>query len=375
MDRLAPQADDRVASHRVGDNAIHHQCVAAGDVSRDGHSAPTAGKRCQWSVRQWSVADAASPRAFTLAELLVSMGVLVLLVLLFTQLLNSAATVITLGHKQMDSDSQAREVLDRMAIDLAQMVKRSDVDYYLKASGIASDCGACGNQFGNDQAAFYSMVAGYYPTVPAPPPGYTDKSPVSLLSYRINPNSTFSSYNRIERLGKGLAWNGFSPDWTPVVFLPQTIIGNWGTGPNSALFPSSEVSSQYEVIGPQVFRFEYYYLLKTGSFSATPWDTTAGHTNVSGMRDVSAIIADIAVIDPRSKALLDTVDPTGVKLARLNGADGQPPVLVDYDASTMTNPGQLLAAWRTAIDANSISLPAPAISGIRVYERYFYLGQ
>jgi hypothetical protein len=50
-------------------------------------------------------------------------------------------------------------------------------------------------------------------------------------------------------------------------------------------------------------------------------------------------------------------------------------VLVDYDASTMTNPGQLLAAWRTAIDANSISLPAPAISGIRLYERYFYLSQ
>ena len=38
--------------------------------------------------------------AFTLAELLVSMGVLVLLVLLFTQLLNSAASIITLGHNK-----------------------------------------------------------------------------------------------------------------------------------------------------------------------------------------------------------------------------------------------------------------------------------
>ncbi len=34
--------------------------------------------------------------AFTLTELLISMGVLVLLVLLFTQLLNSAATTTTL---------------------------------------------------------------------------------------------------------------------------------------------------------------------------------------------------------------------------------------------------------------------------------------
>src|SRR5438128_8758654 len=75
---------------------------------------------------------------FTLAELVVSVGVLVLLVFLATQLLKSAATVTTLGHKQMDADSQSRQLLDRMAIDFAQMVKRSDVDYYLKSSWFAS---------------------------------------------------------------------------------------------------------------------------------------------------------------------------------------------------------------------------------------------
>src|SRR6266480_281067 len=73
---------------------------------------------------------------FTLAELLVSVGVLVLLVVLATQLLNSAATITVLGHKQMDADSQARQILDRMAIDFAQMVKRSDVDYFLKSSAV-----------------------------------------------------------------------------------------------------------------------------------------------------------------------------------------------------------------------------------------------
>src|SRR5436190_10999833 len=72
--------------------------------------------------------------AFTLAELLVTVGVIVIIVLLASQLLKSAATVTTLGHKRMDNDSQARQLLDRMAIDFAQMVKRSDVDYYLKSS-------------------------------------------------------------------------------------------------------------------------------------------------------------------------------------------------------------------------------------------------
>src|SRR6266481_4928416 len=90
-------------------------------------------------------------RGFTLAELLVTVGVLSLLVLLFTQLLNSAATVMTLGHKQMDADSQARQLLDRMAIDVAQVVKRPDVDYYLKSTSIGTpDCTTCAAQAGND---------------------------------------------------------------------------------------------------------------------------------------------------------------------------------------------------------------------------------
>src|SRR6266481_9827256 len=41
---------------------------------------------------------------FTLAELLVTVGVLALLVFLAAQLLITAATVTTLGHKQMDAD-------------------------------------------------------------------------------------------------------------------------------------------------------------------------------------------------------------------------------------------------------------------------------
>src|SRR6266550_2242224 len=148
--------------------------------------------------------------AFTLVELLVATGVLVLLVLLATQLLNTAATVTTLGHKQMDADGQARQLLDRMAIDFAQMVKRSDVDYYLKSSRFASGTPPPPPpppvitgvrtllQPGNDQIAFYSAVPGYYPT--------GSQSPVSLVAYRVNSNSASSSYNKMERFGKGLVW-------------------------------------------------------------------------------------------------------------------------------------------------------------------------
>jgi hypothetical protein len=299
---------------------------------------------------------------FTLAELLVTVGILVMLVLLFTQLLNSAATITTLGHKQMDADSRGRQLLDQMAIDLAQTIKRSDVDYYLKSP-------ANPQTGGNDQMAFYTAVPGYYSTSPSPAPIYTTKSPISLVSYRVNSDTASPSYNRTERLGKGLAWNGFSSLWKPVVFLPQTISGNW-----AAAVSTSAADSDYEVVGSEVFRLEYYYLLKgqivnaityDSILSTTPWDTRIpGHTSISGMQDIAAIIADFAVIDPKSKVLL-----TNLQLATLN-TSGAANFLSNY-ASGMA-PGQLRAQWQNTLDGIT-TLPRPAISGIRLYERYFYL--
>ena len=293
---------------------------------------------------------------FTLAELLISVGVLALLILLFAQLLISAATITTLAHKQMDANSQARQLLDRMAIDFAKMVKRSDVDYYLKSP-------ANPQTGGNDQIAFYSGVRGYYPATGA-------QSPVSLVAYRINSLAGTPAFNKLERLGKGLVWNGVSSG-TPVVFAPvpfaspsalpaasATPTPAWPQAGNASADPD------YELVGPQVFRFEYYYLLKSGSISATPWDTGAGHTAVTGMQDVAAIIADIAVIDPKSKLLL-----TDAQIATLT-TSGAANFLSNYTAGMA--PGQLRAQWQNTLNGIT-SLPRPAISGIRLYERYFYL--
>lgn len=314
--------------------------------------------------------------AFTLAELLVSVGVLVLLVFLATQLLKSAATITTLGHKQMDADAQARQLLDRMAIDFAQMVKRSDVDYYVKSSAPSPARRVL--QPGNDQIAFYSAVPGYYPSTGS-------QSPVSLVAYRVNSSdSTSPPYNKMERLGKGLVWNAVSTTDTPVVFMPIPVaspipVAELPTpAPNPLPTPAWPQAGNmtadvaYETIGPQVFRFEYYYLRKDGSCSDIPW--LSPHSSVSGMQDVSAIIVDIAVIDPRSKVLI-----SDCLLTKLNGAPPPPGcgaqtlALVDYNRNTMTTPGQLLANWRSVIDTNSIGLPRLPVSGIRLYERFIYL--
>jgi hypothetical protein len=229
---------------------------------------------------------------------------------------------------------------------------------------------------GNDQIAFFSAVPGYYPSGSTS----TQQSPLSLLAYRINSNSSSAAYNKLERLGKGLVWNGVSTTDTPVVFLPLTIANTWCqatiTGPPTPSCPGT-ADLNYEVIGPQVFRFEYYYLLRglsttqSAIFSDTPWDTRLGHLNVSGMQDVAAIVVAIAVIEPKSKVLLDNA-----ALATLAGT------LTDYGGSATANcplpdwqqPGELQRQWQCTLDSTT-SLPRTAISGIRLYERYFYLYQ
>jgi len=291
---------------------------------------------------------------FTLAEVLISVAVLVLLVLLFTQLFNSAATVTILGHKQMDADSQARELLDRMALDVMQMVKRSDVYYHLKASTSATDCPAtepdgspgCWTQTGNDEIAFYSNVPGYFPSTV---PNSNQRSSVSIVGYRMHV-STDTLANRLERLGSGLVWTGATSD-TPLVFW--TPLNPWAF----VTIPPNNT----DIMGPHVFRFEYYYLLKNGTLSATPWYTAS---SVRGMQDVAAIVADIAVIDPRSRAPL-----TDAQLTTLT-TPGNANFLTDY-TSGMT-PGQLRTQWQTKVNAIT-TLPRVALSNIRFYERHLYL--
>src|ERR1043166_1156713 len=230
--------------------------------------------------------------AFTLTELLVSVGVLVLLTLLATQLLNNAATIMSLGHRQMDADSQAREVFDRMAIDFAQMVRRADVDYYLKAATTANDCRLCTRQRGNDQIGFYSNVPGWSAITGA------QQGSISIVGYRINVGGSTLS-NRMERLGEALVWNGATSD-TRSDGRPASVIF-W-----APLNPWANLTNNpFDIIGRDVFRFEYYFLLKNGDLSATPWYATS---SVRGLQDVSAIIADIAVIDPKSKELLSDAE-------------------------------------------------------------------
>src|ERR1700731_22224 len=268
--------------------------------------------------------------AFTIAELLVSIAVLVVLILMVSRLFTNTAIVTMSGNKRMDAEAQLRPIFDRMAVDFSQMVTRSDFDFFGKNTAAPNSIG--GSMTGNDQIAFFSTVAGYYPSS-------TLQSPLSLVSYRINSTSTSGSFNKLERLAKGLLWNGASTTDAPILLMPLTIGATWPTATNANSDPD------YELIGPNVFRFEYYYLLKNGSLSDTP----------TAIQNVAAIAIAIATVDPRSRVLLSDSQVTTLA-GRLT------------DFTTSMKPGDLLGQWQTTLDGVT-DMPRPAISAVRIYER------
>src|SRR5438132_1247469 len=259
---------------------------------------------------------------FTLVELLVSVFVLAIIILMVAQLMTSATAITRTGNKHIDTDTQARAVFDRMAVDFAQMLKRTDIDYYVKGPSAIYNGHGNGHGWGNrkqtgqqgsDQIAFFSHVPGYYPSSGA-------QSPISLVAYRINEGAnTNPAFLRLQRMGKGLLWNGVdnpnrqptqSQFTSPMVFLPLTIGGASPRWPDAV--SGSAVNDDYETIGPGVFRFEYYYLIKNGRLDDVPWDkfarpaqTTLTNPQSIGLADIEAIVVAIAVIDSAGRALID----------------------------------------------------------------------
>ncbi len=340
---------------------------------------------------------------FTLIELLISLAVTAMIILMVAQLMNSATAVARTGNKHIDTDTQARAVLDRMALDFAKMLKRSDIDYYVKAPIGYKNPKAHGNgqklktgEQGNDSIAFFSQVPGYYPA--------GAQSPVSLVAYRVNSAQTNSpTYLQLERMGKGLLWNGANNGTTPsspypIVFLPGQIAA--GTGPWAGPWYAAvnndnnakSADSDYEAIGSQVFRFEYYYLLKDGSIKDVPalsWVFTQNgvpvtvSANLNAFSDVEAIAVVIAVIDPASRSLLYDPSTPGDPYKRLFNLLSD---MADFKNANgkgvgAQKIGDVENNWNLAVQSaasagatnDGSAFPPAVASAIRIYNRYFDL--
>jgi hypothetical protein len=363
----------------------------------------------KWSA---SVTRRHTSNGFTLGELLVSVFVLVIILFMVTQLMSSATSITRAGNKHIDTDTQARAVFDRIALDFAQMVKRTDVDYFVKGpasynnhghgNGHGWGHGLGTDQQGSDQIAFFSQVPGYNST------NSSWRSPISLVAYRVNQRNATGNpaYLRLERMGKALLWNGANNNvngnnvYYPIVFLPQTIDGIdvWSAAVNNGNSCNGNNAScdpDYETIGPGVFRFEYYYLLKNGRVTDVPWNidvwgttrqSLTSPTNI-GLSEIESIAVVIAVIDPAGRALINAAsanslldlaaDMSDFKTAPGRGVGGAHRIgdMEDtwkgilFGDSNRGLPGIV----NTGQTSSGTPVPPEAVKAIRIYTRYFDL--
>jgi len=289
--------------------------------------------------------------AFTLIELVLAVGVLVMLVILVGRLMSGATVAINQSRKRMDSDSQVRLIFDRLANDFGAIVRRQDVDYIFA------------KQNGNDTMYFFSEAAKYFDSSVLD----SAKSSVSLVGYRVNLNF------QLERLSRGLTWDGqvapapsspgsmvfLTPSGSSTPLSASTIAGHWpaavGAGPNY----SNGAGTDYHVIGDQVYRLEISFLQTDGTISTSI-------TSYNGLQNVSAVIVALGMLDNTSRLL--AAPPNG----QITSPVGIPMVNALPDAIDGTSP---LQTWKASSYLTSSGISAAAASQLRIYERTFFFSQ
>ncbi len=280
----------------------------------------------------------ASPAAkgFSILELLVAMAVMAMLVLMVAQLVQSGTAVIAGSRKNLDADAQAREVFSRFALDLAQMVKRPDVDAVFSTNA------------GNKKAFFFSEAPGFASST-------TNLGTLSLVGYRVGTNAG------LERLGKGLPWSGaggvtfltYTNSSSSNALPGSTIPGAW----ESVVGPAPDYNgtdTDYHLLAPGVFRFDYCFLKKDGSYSLT-------RDPSGGFRDVAAVVVSLAVLDGDSKKIA-----TGT-----NNLAGALPDPTSSHLAANVLPAEL---WQNAVNdsssfASAAGVPQATAARVRIYQR------
>jgi Prokaryotic N-terminal methylation motif len=319
-----------------------------------------------------------SCQSFTLVEMLTAMAVLALLLALLFSMLESASQLTDSAEKGGDSAIQAKQVLDRIGLDVAGMVNRFDVDQFYYQPGIAT---------GNDKMFFYSEALGYSSA------SATTTNSVSLIGYRVenNPNLT-PSQPVLQRLALGLPLAGAaatvmqflcfpaSAQTIPVTYTAatpgSTIPGAWpgAVGPTGDA-DNSASPTYYDEISSQVFRMEICFQDQSGKFSMAPPFVAGSPTATTITNSASAIIVAIAVLDSKSRLLISTPAAwTALQQAlpdlpspiATSGASGQPILMDSLWNSALANPA-------TIQGLKTQGVPISVTAHVRVYQRYYPL--
>lgn len=278
---------------------------------------------------------------FSLIELLVATAILCLIVVLSAQTVSFVQQTASISIRSSDCDIEARQIFRRLQTDIDNLVRRKDVFFTLPAGSSLFLSSPASPQTGaNDSFLnFYALV-----------PGYEGDRSIAQVAWRMNENT--KQKMQLERGVAGIYYNGGA---TRLELLPLSA--------TPALTPVD--TTDYQVIGTGVFRFEVGYVYEVTSESgAKQWRVSGSLPAGKSLQDAKALFIRMVLLDSKALQLLTSAQTTAIarKFSPLE-AGGEP---LDV----------LARSWKKVIEDGSLSeddLPSSLIMGIHVYERIFPL--
>ena len=293
------------------------------------------------------------PQGFTLLEILIGVAILAILGLLISQLITATSRATRMSNVGIDAAAQARLAFDRMSLDLAGLVKRSDVDF------VATNSFAAGPP--------YSLM--FLSEVTSPGIVSTNNRGVSLVGYQINTTAD-SPRPALLRGGVPMAWSGSNS---------QGVTGLQTNGLPVSLtsIPLALSGPDFDVLAPAVIRavvgFQLYpsgedidlagggTVKARGQVVYRPPVLYDNEGNPSGQIDrsqISSLIVGLVALDPERLKQLDASQVSALAGSFPIPADGELPV----------------NRW-TPICENAAGLPAsiplPVRQSLRTFQRAF----
>lgn len=277
-------------------------------------------KRVAFSSRSGSSAG-----GFTLVEMLVGTAIFLLLIVILANLVTDASQKALRENQKMSSLDEARQSLDRLAMDWSSRVRREDVSgrYLL--------------QPGSDEISFLSRVNAYNGT-----------RRLASVAYRINPDTYV-----LERGILGYNWSATdpAPSANPVLTFPSI------PSPTPMATPMPPAAGDYELLSDAVFRLESCFLRRDdGKLSV---NTSLDAVNVAG------VVVAMASLDGQTRKVLGSNDAE-VRGALQSLAKALP------DIGEGENPQEV---WLKKINepgfAERAGVPQRVLSSLRVSQRIY----
>ncbi|MES2309510.1 MAG: type II secretion system protein [Verrucomicrobiota bacterium] len=268
-----------------------------------------------------------SKRCFTLIEMLVAIGVLTILGALIAQVISATSRGSHSSNQIVDSSGQARLVLDRLGMDLANMPKRTDMDYVFDAENKG------------DVLRFISQVSA--------PRG--DRG-VALVGYQMQNDSENKPF--LARGVHGYEWNeagfmGITSKGTPVSLLSLT--GDLGLS-----------DSEYDALSLGVLKVALSYQKKSDGklYNKMPTYQSAGAT-LPALTNLASLVVSVAVVDLETRKQLQSKEFEMIQQRLGNAPEG------------VTS----LEYWSGVADDDfkhfSEGLPPNAAKAVRFYQRFY----